>query len=79
MINIMRSLTEIERAVDGLTRDEKRELHRYLEDALQLQPPERPADRAHSVLQIPAVHLGSILQLPTGDDDLLGEMLEGRK
>jgi hypothetical protein len=35
--------------------------------------------RGHSVLQIPAVHLGAVLRLPTPDDDLLGEMLEGRR
>jgi len=75
----MLSLNEIERAVDDLTRDEKRELHRYLEDALQRQPPERSAGGGHSVLQIPAVHVGAVLRLASADDDLLGEMLEGRK
>ena len=33
----------------------------------------------HSVLDIPPVSLGSILRQPTTDDDLLGEMLDGRK
>jgi hypothetical protein len=32
----------------------------------------------HSVLDIPVVSLGSVLRTPTADDDLLGEMLEGR-
>jgi hypothetical protein len=32
----------------------------------------------HSVLDIPAVSLGSVLRPLTPDDDLLGEMLEGR-
>jgi hypothetical protein len=33
---------------------------------------------AHSILDIPAVSLGSVLRPLTGNDDLLGEMLEGR-
>jgi hypothetical protein len=32
----------------------------------------------HSILEIPAVSLGAVLQPSTPDDDLLGEMLEGR-
>jgi hypothetical protein len=32
----------------------------------------------HSVLDIPAVSLGSMLNCPTSSDDLLDEMLEGR-
>jgi hypothetical protein len=32
----------------------------------------------HSVLDIPVVSLGPVLRTPTADDDLLGEMLEGR-
>lgn len=32
----------------------------------------------HSVLDIPVVSLGPIRYLPTADDDLLGEMLDGR-
>jgi hypothetical protein len=32
----------------------------------------------HSVLDIPTVSLGTILQPLTSDDDLLEEMLEGR-
>jgi hypothetical protein len=32
----------------------------------------------HSILDIPTVSVGSILRPVTSDDDLLGEMLEGR-
>ena len=32
----------------------------------------------HSVLEIPAVSLGPVLWALTADDDLLGEMLDGR-
>jgi len=71
----MRTLDEIERAVDGLTDQQKRELHRYLEDSLQSPA---SAKNGHSVLDIPAVHLGAILQPPGPGDDVLGEMLEGR-
>ncbi len=34
--------------------------------------------QSHSVLDIATVSLGSILRPLTSDDDLLGEMLEGR-
>ncbi len=34
--------------------------------------------KAHSILDIPPVSLGSVLRPFTADDDLLGEMLEGR-
>jgi hypothetical protein len=34
--------------------------------------------RLHSVLDIATVSLGSVLRPLTSDDDLLGEMLEGR-
>ncbi len=34
--------------------------------------------KGHSVLDIPPVSVGAILRPLTSDDDLLGEMLEGR-
>ena len=34
--------------------------------------------RPHSVLDIPAASLGPVLSTPADDNDLLGEMLEGR-
>ncbi len=74
----MLSLTEIEKAVDGLTADEKRELHRYLQETLQNGVGAGTVGRSHSVLDIRAVQLGSVLSLP-GSDDLLSEMLEGRR
>ena len=42
-------------------------------------PSEEGVPRAHSVLDIPAVSLGSLLQPSVPEDDLLGEMLEGRR
>ncbi len=43
-------------------------------------PPERTdGTRQHSVLDIATLGLGSILRPLTPDDDLLGEMLEGRQ
>jgi hypothetical protein len=48
---------------------------------------EAPPDRAvslrkgqgpHTILDIPPVHVGAVLRPLTSDDDLLGEMLEGR-
>jgi hypothetical protein len=39
-----------------------------------------PTDFAqpHSILDIPPVSVGAVLRPLTSDDDLLGEMLEGR-
>jgi hypothetical protein len=37
-----------------------------------------PGSPPHRLLDIPAVSLGAVLHTPTGDDDLLGEMLADR-
>jgi hypothetical protein len=75
----MLSLTEIEKAVDQLTVDEKLELHRYLQARLRNGTPAESVVRSHSVLDIKPVQLGSVLSDPGSNDDLLGEMLEGRQ
>lgn len=38
-----------------------------------------PAAPSYSILDIPAVSLGTVLRTPTAEDDLLGEMLEDRR
>lgn len=40
---------------------------------------ERLSRGHHSLLDIQPVHLGEVLKPLTSDDDLLGEMLEGRE
>ncbi len=40
--------------------------------------PQTEGPRLHSVLDIGTVSLGAVLRPLTSDDDLLGEMLEGR-
>jgi hypothetical protein len=40
--------------------------------------PRKEVSRSHSVLDIATVSLGSVLDSLASDDDLLGEMLEGR-
>ena len=40
--------------------------------------PRMKESQSHSVLDIATVSLGSVLRPLTSDDDLLGEMLEGR-
>ena len=40
--------------------------------------PRMEGSQSHSVLDIATVSLGSVLRPLTPDDDLLGEMLEGR-
>jgi hypothetical protein len=41
--------------------------------------PRLEGSRPHSVLDIGTVNLGPLLRPLTADDDLLGEMLEGRQ
>ncbi len=45
-----------------------------------LAPDTEPTERrqSHSILDIPTVRVGAVLRPLTSDDDLLGEMLEGR-
>jgi hypothetical protein len=78
----MTTLAEIERAVDGLSPDEKRALYRYLKaqisEASGQSLPTRSAVPPKSVLDIPTVHLGPVLKPFTDDDGLLEEMLEYR-
>jgi len=40
--------------------------------------PRMEGSRPHSVLDIPTVRVGAVLRPLMSDDDLLGEMLEGR-
>jgi hypothetical protein len=40
--------------------------------------PRMEDSRLHSVLDIPTVRVGAVLRPLTADDDLLGDMLEGR-
>ena len=40
--------------------------------------PAQAGSNAHGILDIPPVSLGSVVRPFTADDDLLGEMLEGR-
>jgi hypothetical protein len=41
--------------------------------------PRTAGARSHSILDIPPVNVGAVLQPLTSDDDLLGEMLEDRQ
>jgi hypothetical protein len=42
-------------------------------------PPSPQGSPSHSILDIPVVSLGAMLQPQMADDDILGEMLEGRR
>lgn len=76
----MSSLAEVERAAGTLPKHEMKRLFVFLAGQLGRNgiPGEanQPAGR-HGVLDIPPVHLGRMLPL-SGEDDLLGEILEGR-
>jgi len=74
------TLLEIESAVRILPAAQKRRLVQLLLTQLNetLVPSEKQALPGHSVLDIPAVSIGEILKPFSSDDDILGEMLEGR-
>lgn len=81
----MSTLAEIENVIETLPTLDQEKLFAFL--ALRLgqgQPALRTSTSSvlkecgHSVLDIPAVHVGRVLRAPSADDDLLGEMLEGR-
>jgi hypothetical protein len=67
----------------ALPAEDTQELVRYLPARLNAQAgdarfPMEMSPEGHGILDIAPVHLGRVLQLLTPDDDLLGEMLEGR-
>lgn len=79
----MKTLSEIETAAAALSPGDQQALVRYLLSQLDSQGADagsatgRPV-QDHSVLDIEPVHLGRVLHPLSSDDDLLGEMLEGR-
>ncbi|MGD0899880.1 MAG: hypothetical protein ABR915_18765 [Thermoguttaceae bacterium] len=77
----MHDLTELETAADALPPHEKRELLQFLVSRLREEGIDAPDMRlpSHSVLEIEPVSVGALLQPLGRDDDLLGEMLEGRR
>jgi hypothetical protein len=70
----MSTLAEIEAAVPRLNADELAELEKFVQAQLR----KASIPKAHSVMDIPTVNVGRILRPISSDDDLLGEMLEGR-
>jgi hypothetical protein len=79
-ISRVSTLTEIERAVDALPSDQKKELIQFLAERLRAAnaPTAAASPQQHGVLDIPPVSLGKVLRPLSPDDDLLGEMLKGR-
>jgi hypothetical protein len=70
----MSTLAEIEAAIPSLTTEELAQLADFVVAARQ----KAMASAGHSVLDIPTVSVGAVLP-PQEDEDVLGEMLEGRK
>lgn len=70
------TLAEVEAAAAALPLEEQKKLLRSLEARIR-QDVVRPPT-GHSVLDIPTASVGDFLKPLTRDDDLLGEMLEGR-
>ena len=79
----MRTLAEIETAAVALEPQDQQTLVRFLLRRLDAQQADggfdiRRPPGGHSILDIKPVRVGRVLQELTADDDLLGEMLEGR-
>jgi len=72
----MATLSEIEAAAEALPLADQENLLAWLSSRVNQR--HEAADQAHSVLDIQPVSLGRILAPFAADDDLLGEMLEGR-
>jgi hypothetical protein len=62
---------------DGVRLPEGQEVT-VLERGTAMAAPSLRDSSSHGVLDIPTVSLGHVLNAPTADDDLLGEMLDGR-
>ena len=82
----MSTLTEIEAAVESLPVPQQEALFTFLVARLSRQEKREPQPGSrssgqprHSVLDIPTARLGRVLLPLSPDDDLLGEMLEGRR
>ena len=77
----MHDLTELETAADALPTQEKRELVQFLLSRLHGEGVDTGDLHfpSHSVLDIEPVSVGVLLKPFGRDDDLLGEMLEGRR
>jgi hypothetical protein len=78
----MTTLNEIKAAADQLPREELFILYTWMKERLATAAPDATTlsrgQGSHSVLDIPVVSLGRIIRPLTPDDDILGEMLEGR-
>lgn len=72
----MRSLIEIEEAINRLTPEERRALRRHLQESPLPEAALKTANGRHSILDIATVQLGDVLQPLPGDNDLLEEMLD---
>lgn len=72
----MSTLAEIEAAAEALPRDQQESLLNWL--AARLRTRGLRTTEPQSVLDIAPVSLGKVIRLPDADDDILGEMLEGR-
>src|SRR5262249_62359776 len=62
---------------NGVLLPEGQEVAELAPDAVPASP-RLEGSRPHSVLDIPPVSVGAVLRPLTADDDLLGEMLDGR-
>jgi hypothetical protein len=72
----MSTLLEIERAAEALPQDQQERLFEWL--SARVRTRQRNGRPPRSVLDIAPVSVGAIIRPLESDDDVLGEMLEGR-
>ena len=78
MATVEITLEQLRNAILQLPDAQRRELLNEIERIPSTDVARSAAPRPHSILDIPPVRIGAVLRPLTSDDDLLGEMLEGR-
>ncbi len=75
LLDIMSTLLEVEAVVPQFSVEELAELEKFVHTTRR----QKEQATKHSLLDLPRFSVGSILRPVSPDDDLLGEMLEGRR
>jgi hypothetical protein len=78
MATVEITLEQLRKAILQLPDAQRRELLHEIERAHSTDVARATGPKPHSILDVPPVSLGAVLRPLTSDDDLLGEMLEGR-
>jgi len=78
MATVELTLEQLRKAILQLPDAQRRELLDEIERVPSTDVARAATPKPHRILDIPPVRVGAVLRPLTSDDDLLGEMLEGR-